>query len=240
MPKIPQTTLTPPQTKTPQIRPLAARVTALSGSSGATYPKKPSSVTRAFRGPKPCVTCKKIFTPNSSNHKYCSAKCRVVNFRRKYPRKPPYTAKKCRKCGAEFVPVNNTQVFCCADCRLSWKKPKTPKVLDSDRYPKGHYVYGWYSNEDKLPFYIGMGTAGRAVFPHILNGEHTRAQKIREGSKSFRAVVYRDRLTKEGALLVEGVLIDMFTWMGALLTNNVRSLTRTETLPLEWEEYTCQ
>lgn len=53
-----------------------------------------------------------------------------------------------------------------------------------------------------------------------------------ERTESTRVVICRDNLTREGALLVESVLENLFRSMGAILTNQSETLKRQEQLPL--------
>jgi hypothetical protein len=97
-------------------------------------------------------------------------------------------------------------------------------------YPSGHYVYGWYDNQSDLPFYVGQGYWNRAW------SDHGDAWCERYRSKRTRVVIYRWDLTKEGALLGESILTNLFKGLGASLTNAAETMKRKEVPPLERSE----
>jgi hypothetical protein len=81
-----------------------------------------------------------------------------------------------------------------------------------NRVPRFHYVYGWYEEGASLPFYIGQGTGRRAWERHerdAFGSINAPCEQVR--SSSTRVVIYAQSLTAEGALLVEAVLIRLFT-----------------------------
>lgn len=95
--------------------------------------------TQTYRD-KPCATCGKVFSPNSSRVKYCSEACkwgvstceecgkefiRTGNTTGKYcspecwykaPGKKILNERKCEKCGKAFHPDTATQKYCSTDC----------------------------------------------------------------------------------------------------------------------------
>jgi hypothetical protein len=120
----------------------------------------------------------------------------------------------------------------------AWIRPTWGRDTKPTRrsFPRGRYVYAWFSDTDPLPFYIGKGVDGRAWERHQdADGRAMWCQTVRSTAKGFRAEVIRDNLTNEGALLVEAVLIAFTQLLGALLTNQVGGMSRQEQPPLELE-----
>lgn len=101
--------------------------------------------------------------------------------------------------------------------------------------PSHCYVYGWKHRNQKLPFYIGQGQRNRAWTRHTIGPELAQCQLYYD-KENTEIIIYRDGLTKEGARLVEAVLIRIFTDLGAVLLNIGGPLKRQEKLPLMVEE----
>lgn len=183
-----------------------------------------------------CPGCNNVFIVKSGQHKYCTLDC-YKQFSPKFPRrrKKYPISRNCKTCGIAYPATNETHTYCSVECRKeNERKLKADKVLGvSNKYPRGHYVYGWYQKDDPLPFYIGMGTSGRAWARHIHGNDSSASLcELRRNSET-RIVIYRDKLTSEGALLVESVLISVFRDLGAELVNQVAGLKRQEKQGLE-------
>jgi endogenous inhibitor of DNA gyrase (YacG/DUF329 family) len=175
------------------------------------------------------------------NKIFCSVLCRNskdalkarVNY--KYRRSPERVIA-CKLCSTEVRTTSGNKAFCSRECRREFDasnpKPKIARVSSvKKRKPLGFYVYGWVRPGDSLPYYIGKGVESRAWRRHKAGVLYSRCEK--EKTPGTEVVIYRDRLTEEGAYLVESVLIDLFTSMGANLANDISGLQRREVPPLE-------
>ena len=104
----------------------------------------------------------------------------------------------------------------------------------SSRNYRGRYVYAWFNDESKMPFYIGRGTGSRAWDRHEdADGRAMFCQTTRVSAPGFRVAVIRDNLTEEGAALVESCLMLLVSQCGGTLTNQVGGMSRQERPPLE-------
>lgn len=173
-----------------------------------------------------CGRCGVGFRMKIANQKWCSAQCRDAQYAEGRPPNKYPKAATCEHCKATYTASVSTQRWCSPNCRKAYHVARKPlpiagKVIHRDRYPRGRYVYGWYKDDDELPFYIGKGVYARAWERHVNSSKISAAcQDIRRECKNFRVVVYKDNLTAAGALLVETLLIDVFRSLGACLTNN--------------------
>lgn len=102
---------------------------------------------------KQCLICGDEFIPKSSEHKYCSKKCRSIIQLAKRSKKPKY--KKCKLCNTEFKPYTSLDKFCSANCRIEsmkskrdqrrrWNKDSVKKRHGKNNpgYRNGNYVRG--------------------------------------------------------------------------------------------------
>ena len=103
---------------------------------------------------------------------------------------------------------------------------------ETDKEPRGRYVYAWFNDDSPFPFYVGKGVGGRGWMRHMHKGQSALCNKIRSASCGFRVYVVRDNMTNEGAMLLESALIDLFSSLGACQGNQVSSLRRQEIPPL--------
>lgn len=144
-----------------------------------------------------------------------------------------FRQKFCANCGNE-IPSRLT--YCSKECQLMRKRRKAVTHVNFGTVASmcGLYVYGWMISGEALPFYVGMGQGNRATDAHMLHGRPAPCERVRRlAGDKFEAVIFRDNLTREGALLVESVLIELFNSMGACLSNEASGMRRQEVLPLE-------
>lgn len=131
-----------------------------------------------------------------------------------FKREPPTN---CIDCGGKFSPWTKKHKRC-QECAKVTNYNKIYREKMTYGY-EGAYVYGWYRQGEALPFYIGKGKNGRAW---------------RRGCPPNTEIrIYRDRLTDEGAFLVESVLINVFKTLGAPLVNQKAGIIRAEKPPLK-------
>lgn len=142
---------------------------------------------------------------------------------RAYWEKQKYCGKRCnRQASIErhradrvgYAPIYGAETIC--------TKPNNRKSITD----YGWYTYGWYYNGSDLPYYIGYGCNNRA------HDKHVGVCK----TKDTVVKIFRNGLTREGAMLIESVLIDLFRSLGASLRNSGEPLRRKEVLPLTLEE----
>lgn len=105
----------------------------------------------------------------------------------------------------------------------------------SEKQPRGRYVYAWFNDESPFPFYVGKGVGDRAWQRHLVSGASAECQRIRSSSTGFWCHIVRDGLTNEGAMLLESALISFFNALGKCEGNQVSPLRRQEVPPL-WLE----
>ncbi len=185
---------------------------------------------------------------------------RIEEAARRKPKKKPAQPKPCRICQVVFQPVYSWSVYCSEPCRATGllnyleqgslrrsEERRVRRSLESvkdvveivphQEHPRGVYVYGWYAPGDSFPFYIGQGSGNRAWAIHLKSdyGKNKKAKAFCEAirNKDTEVVIYRSNLTVEGGLLVESVLVSLFTRMGVVLTNQCETLKRQEKPPLE-------
>ncbi len=117
---------------------------------------------------------------------------------------------------------------------LSVTNAQKKRQARPQRTYRGRYVYAWFNEESKLPFYIGRGTGSRAWDRHQDgDGRAMFCQTTRVSTPGFRVEVIRDNLTEEGAALAEACLISFVSQCGGTLTNQVGGMSRQERPPLE-------
>lgn len=121
--------------------------------------------------------------------------------------KNSYSSDRCVICGTRVYSYTFRKKYC-KKCKRLRKQIKCNQIL-----PKDCYVYGWYREGSKLPFYVGKGTGQRAW----------RYGKLQAG---VTVKIFRDSLTDEGAILVEAVLIQVFLSLGAALHNKTTGSRR--------------
>lgn len=168
-----------------------------------------------------CMYCKEEF--RGIGRKYCNDNCEKKSRRE-------LKSQICQTCNSPFN-HHNLRKYCNPTCFPS-------NIVDTDKPGKfddrGVYVYGWFDGDSPFPFYVGCGQDKRAWCTHRKSGEVAPCQRMREQVRDFRVVMFRRNLTKEGAALVESVLIDYFGRFGTILTNQVSGLTRKDRPPLEY------
>ena len=142
----------------------------------------------------------------------------------------------CKLC--EKVVPKGRRDYCSKECsKASWKnqsrkKPANSKSLKNER-PTGFYVYIWMDGD--TPFYVGKGVGRRAWIRHVHRDKtSTYCEKRRANcGDNFRVLIARQRLTEEGAILVESVLINTLRNLGFILYNDTDGSKRLESPPLE-------
>lgn len=188
---------------------------------------------------KVCKICNVQFETNKLSRVYCGQACREQGAMQSFARsaekhkKPPVVhTRVCLNCSTEFTTNNGTKRYCSEECRGTKSIPTYRSIAslrgDSKSIQlRGYYVYGWYDKNEELPFYIGKGTGARAWDAHegLVCGRYK--------SSEVTVVIYRTRLTSEGALLLESVLMDVFRSLGAFLRNQTEGMNRVEVPPLE-------
>lgn len=193
---------------------------------------------------KLCPVCNTNFATSHKSKICCSRKCANIRLKaaqnkgKQEDQKKEAVEKQCPTCNNKFV-VKKQQIYCSPNCRplsnrvrskppIKLTRPKRTKKHVELRLPKpkrraiGYYVYGWRIKGESLPFYVGKGIGKRAWLVHNLSKNREAAcQYIRStiGSSNVEVIIYRDNLTKVGAIFAESVLIDTFNKSGALLTN---------------------
>ncbi len=186
-----------------------------------------------------CLYCNSKFIPKPQTNKFCSDECCKNSY--KITPKPINMKKECRYCKSKFTPIDENQIYCKKICRKNDFKPnKEIKKSSEIKYPKipkipyGRYVYAWFKENEILPFYIGKGVDYRAWQKHTLDdGTTAFCEQVKISAKKFRVKIIREGLTEEGALLLEGALINFITdSCGWILSNQVIGCQRTEVLPL--------
>lgn len=124
----------------------------------------------------------------------------------------------CEMCGVDFLaPMNR---FKCRNCKAINK-------------PRGYYVYAWYDGKELI--YVGMGREDRAFVVHKLSGLYAPCElRRRKAGGNFRVEIIRDSLTKAGALLIEGTLINHLNPPCNILPGSKKQMM--EDLTLEGED----
>lgn len=178
-----------------------------------------------------CRTCSAPFTGHRG-YKYCSPACREKARAEQALR--AMANHKIRRAIAAEKPVRTM-------LSPSSEKPGDG-YLGIELHPqfqrrgwvRDFYVYGWYHPlQPGLPFYVGQGSGSRAWEVHGEGWSKQFCEMARH--PEMRVRVYRDNLTREGALLVESVLVKLLLDMGAPLLNQAEPMRRQETPPLEFE-----
>lgn len=200
-----------------------------------------------------CLRCAKEFYKFRRKNEYCSAICennvkigskpRKKVFRKSYkPVNYAYiqsaitvtpiteTVSVCKTCNKEFVTLSKTRIYC-LECQSAKNKSVRSLKKSNKKHPIGYYVYAWYHPKGDLPFYIGMGEGNRAWDRHQKDNASAECQKYR--NDQTKIIILRESLTLEGALLIESVLIQIFSALGAYLTNKNDGMKRKEVPPLE-------
>lgn len=190
-----------------------------------------------------CKGCGVQFLQKHWAQLYCSTDCpRTKNIQgmENIPPEEETCKTLCTRCGKDFNAQSGYQRYCSDARRVSSKDIDTSRPekwydiagIPHVNIPKGHYVYGWYQEFSPLPFYVGEGCWDRAWQIHLVDRD-TKAFCERLRNCNTRIVVYRNNLTKEGAMLLESCLVSLFTMQGARLTNQAEPMTRQEKPPLE-------
>ncbi len=160
-----------------------------------------------------CAVCPELFVKQRRNQVTCSPKC----SQNRYLKSPDVTLV-CAECRAEFE-GHPRRKFCKESCRVLFYEKcyeTAPTQVDSSLY-----VYLWFDKDAELPYYVGSGGGTRSHDPHgNLRMPHS-------------VVIARSGLTGEGALLIESVLIEFCSLLGAPLVNRRNPLVRQERPPLE-------
>jgi hypothetical protein len=189
-----------------------------------------------------CARCGDVFLATFSSEFYCHAcnASKEIGSYSKGSAKARHTAY-CKHCGQE----SGNRVFCSSGCRLEHSKTKRVQRVGrisgsfeaGTRGVKGKCVYGWFIKGHELPFYIGKGYGERVLRTHMNGDRKAPCERVRQAAGGdFVAVVFKDNLTEEGALLAESLLINVFKSMGALLSNVSEPLKRQELPPLFFGE----
>ena len=104
----------------------------------------------------------------------------------------------------EIIMENQEEILNAATAMLS-------KVKSEWFCPPGNYVYAWFRDGEKTPFYIGRGVRERAWDKHqaTVNGVRELAfcEKLRRGSWSFRVEIVRSGLSVREAIDLEKEMI---------------------------------
>jgi hypothetical protein len=109
------------------------------------------------------------------------------------------------------------------------RRPKR-EPLPVRNAPRGRYVYAWFKDGEKLPFYVGKGVGDRAWRRHKLDNRPAYCQLLRESASTFQVKIVRDNLTDEGASLLESALISfLVNNCGCILSNQGEPMRRQET-----------
>lgn len=193
-----------------------------------------------------CVACGKQFVSYARNTKYCRRPC-----------ERKHAVRKCEACGNQFTPEQFEDQSCgnCQERQLGSTdlnpdsnsentivlvealqvlvNRKGLMVSRKDTVPRGWYVYSWTFCNEVLPFYIGKGTGNRGWKAH--HGQHCQ-RALSNNDSSLKVIIHKDYLTEAGATFLEGCLIDVFTNIGAVLTNRVRGAAAEPSLPLEYPD----
>ena len=185
---------------------------------------------------KLCPSCIELYPTTWEHQIYCCFKC-DLNFQATM--KDVINQKEtnigqhiqnCEICRAKFL--TDYEVKFCNNCENNWinrelvklalTKPKRrqKQSLVITNKPVQAYVYGWYHPKEKLPFYIGKGRGRRAWDKHTINNfTLAKCQLARTTDTVIK--IYMDDLTNANALLIEELLIRVYTENGAILINNM-------------------
>jgi hypothetical protein len=115
-------------------------------------------------------------------------------------------------------------------------KQGKPKPARKILLPKGRYVYAWFIDGKRFPFYVGRGVEYRAWAIHTsgVDGKLAKCERIRRAlGDRFLVRILRENLTDEGSRLIESAFIGYFTVIGVPLANISSGLNRLERPPLE-------
>lgn len=189
-----------------------------------------------------CDVCGVTFVAHNPNTRFCGKDCRDEHTRRQYAKraKGKFSEERvCETCQEAFIASTARAKYCSDKCReVDYRRRKNAEVARKssdivDTFTSravGAYVYGWYDGDEC--FYVGKGVDRRAWEPHIDESGRSMACETRKiNAANFYIVIFRDRLTQEGAYLVESVLIDVLK----PFCNQVAGLRRQEVEPLTIE-----